>query len=264
MSVIDIAIGVLVDALISLIIAECASKRVPVEQGEVSFHFGIGFPSALEYCALAEVVGALSFLPPLFKVPLVDVLVGVLQRAWAMRKVIEEAASIGAAIFISNCALSVLVVVLELALVGVALNLVEKAPLSLFLTVFPFPVIVFLLTAKFSQTVLMVVPPASFIVCCALLVIINAVSVLEPSSEGALIDFSAAEDVGAFPMKVVFLPFSEIDIADGIIKDALAFAKFVGSELANIFAVTEGELFSIWKRFEEGDEVLLLDLIVLE
>ncbi len=83
--------------------------------------------------------------------------------------------------------------------------------------------VVFILTAELSQTVLLVISPPSLVVGCSLIVVIDAVSILKTLAQSTLVGLSALEEIDAFTVEVVFFPIPKIGITNRIVKDALAF-----------------------------------------
>jgi hypothetical protein len=138
-ALIDILIGVLVDALVALVVFESAGEDVAVEKSEVALYLGIVVPGSFEDAALAEVVSSLALLLALLEVALVEVFVGVLEGACAVREVL-----------VSDDALAELAVVLKLALIRVALDLILEAASPFLLAVSPFTVIVLFPTIKLA------------------------------------------------------------------------------------------------------------------
>jgi hypothetical protein len=149
-TLIDILIGVLVDALVALVVFESAGEDVAVEKSEVALYLGIVVPGSFEDAALAEVVSSLALLLALLEVALVEVFVGVLEGACAVREVVEKAACVSAAVLVSDDALAELAVVLKLALIRVALDLILEAASPFLLAVSPFTVIVLFPTIKLA------------------------------------------------------------------------------------------------------------------
>lgn len=177
LSVIDVSIGIFVDALIALVVAKSASEGITIEKNEITFNFLISHPSTIEHAALSKEVCSLSIFLPLFEAALIDVLIGILQNALSMRQVVEEVPLVSAAIFVAYFSFSILVILLEFTFIGVAFCFIEKRAFAFFFAISPASVIILFSAAKLAQSVLQVVFPFTFIVSRSFVVVVYAVSI---------------------------------------------------------------------------------------
>lgn len=226
LSLVNVSVCVFIDALEALIVSKSAGEGVPVEERKIALHLCIVSPSAFKNCALAEVVSPFSFLSPLLEVSPVSVLVGVFKRAFSMWQIIQKITSINAAVFVCESSFSVFVVVLELPFVRLLESFVEQFAFSFFFTIAPFPLVILFLTDELAQTVLLVVSPSTLVVCCSLIVVIGANTILKSLLQGSLIDLSAAKDVYTFAVEEVLFPISEVNIPCRIVKYPLTLSQF--------------------------------------